>query len=79
MKLLLTIICLLLAINIYAGETKNTGEDNVRQVTTGNISEAMPSWASAEGERPSDDNESFEPSYSHTDEPSFGDEGGHHE
>jgi hypothetical protein len=71
MKLLSIIACLLLAANVYAGQTEDTDGNDAQKAAP----EAVPGWASADGEPASADDEGLEPSYSDTDEPSFGGDG----
>ena len=80
MKLLFMIICLLLATNVYADQTKNANGNDVQQETkdaNGNYVQqeapkGVPTWAGANTDNPPRYDEGLQPSYDRTDEPSFG-------
>ena len=72
--------CLLLATNVYAGQTKDADSDNTRQETKkpeGSYVQQkspkdVPGWAGANADIPLNDRQGLQPSYDRSDEPSFG-------
>ena len=83
MKLPVIIICILLAGNVYASQAKDSEGNGVRQeakdANSGTVQQQAPSpapsWAGANAESGLGNDEGMQPSYDHTDEPSFGDDG----
>ncbi|MDD5437050.1 MAG: hypothetical protein PHX20_05855 [Candidatus Omnitrophica bacterium] len=74
MRTLFIIICLCLAVNVYAGQTKDADSNYARNEAPEASPGTSPDWANANAEPSFSGDESEEPSYSRTDEPSFGDD-----
>lgn len=72
-KFILILWLLVLSPLIGSAQTKDDSDSVAQSAAT----ESAPGWASAEGYQAVADDESGEPSYSDTEEPSFGEDGMH--